>query len=107
MTLKLIEPRIKARAASRVRMLSTEGGANAAHYQSDGHKAWAAAVKRRDGYRCVTPRCDSKGRLIADHIVEITDGGARFDVANGQTLCLACHNRKTARQKASRSGGAV
>ena len=104
MALKLIEPRIKARAASRVRMLPTEGGANAAHYQSDGHKAWAAAVKRRDGYRCVVPGCDSKGRVIADHIVEITDGGARFDPSNGETLCIACHNRKTAAAKAKRLG---
>lgn len=42
-------------------------------------------------------------RLIADHIVERRDGGADFDPANIQLLCIrlnadgqgGCHNRKT------------
>ena len=31
------------------------------------------------------------------------DGGARFDVSNLQSLCVSCHNRKTARESAGRS----
>ncbi len=50
--------------------------------------------------------CQALGRLFAakvvDHIVPIKDGGARFDRANLQPLCVACHNRKTARETAGR-----
>ncbi|MBU6525936.1 HNH endonuclease [Methylocystis sp. MJC1] len=84
-------------------MLPSDGGANAAHYQSAAHKAWAAEVKQRDGHRCV--ECGAHGhgvRLIADHVVEIEDGGARLDPNNGQTLCAPCSNRKTAKAKAAR-----
>ena len=45
----------------------------------------------------------SDARLIADHVVEIEDGGAPLDVANGMTLCVACHNRKTAQARADRT----
>jgi 5-methylcytosine-specific restriction protein A len=31
----------------------------------------------------------------ADHVVAIAQGGERYDVANGQTLCVRCHGRKT------------
>jgi 5-methylcytosine-specific restriction protein A len=94
-------PTPKPRVASPV----SDGGKNAAHYHSPEHRAWAAAVKARDGYRCV--RCGAAGpgvRLIADHKIEIEDGGARFDLNNGVTLCLACHNRKTAKERATRGG---
>ena len=38
----------------------------------------------------VTPAKD------VDHIIEIEDGGEPFDLDNTQSLCRACHNRKTA-----------
>jgi 5-methylcytosine-specific restriction protein A len=41
-------------------------------------------------------------RLIADHVIEIDDGGAPLDVNNGMTLCLSCHNRKTAAARIER-----
>jgi len=41
--------------------------------------------------------------MFADHIIEIKDGGARLDPANGQSLCGKHHTIKTAEQKASRS----
>lgn len=39
---------------------------------------------------------------VVDHIVPIKDGGDRFDTANLQSLCVSCHNRKTARETAVR-----
>lgn len=33
---------------------------------------------------------------LVDHIVPIKDGGARLDSANLQSLCDACHSRKSA-----------
>jgi 5-methylcytosine-specific restriction protein A len=35
-------------------------------------------------------------------VVPLKDGGARFDRANLQPLCVSCHNRKTARETAGR-----
>ncbi len=52
--------------------------------------------------------CGAKGLLVAarvvDHVLPIKDGGARFDAANLQSLCVPCHNSKTARESAARSG---
>jgi nitrite reductase/ring-hydroxylating ferredoxin subunit len=42
--------------------------------------------------------------MFADHIVEVKDGGAKFDLANGQCLCGSCHTRKTAAARAQRMG---
>lgn len=44
--------------------------------------------------------CDGHREAQADHIVPIRAGGARYDVANGQTLCIACHARKGHRERA-------
>ena len=53
-------------------------------------------------------RCGAKGLLVparvVDHVQPIKDGGARFDTANLQSLCVPCHNSKTARESAARSG---
>lgn len=67
--------------------------------------AWrklASDVKREGGYRCDAPGCGKvfpadEWALIADHIVEIADGGAPLDRSNIQCLCRPCHARKTAR----------
>ena len=61
------------------------------------------AVKHRDGFTCQT--CGARDvRLLADHIIEIDDGGAPLDVTNGMTLCIACHNKKTTQAAQSRRG---
>ena len=48
--------------------------------------------------------CAARGRVVAavvaDHKVPLKDGGARFDAAGLQSLCISCHNRKTARETA-------
>lgn len=41
-------------------------------------------------------------RLIADHIKERQDGGALYDVNNGQALCPTCHGRKTSEARRQR-----
>lgn len=51
-------------------------------------------------------RCEQCGRtntrLYADHVHELSDGGARLDVTNVQLLCGSCHSRKTAAARAHR-----
>lgn len=66
-------------------------------------KRWARAVKRRDGYQC--QRCGYEGRpddgvMKADHRIPVAEGGAEFDLANGETLCDPCHKPKTAAEAA-------
>lgn len=72
-------------------------------YQSKEWKAAAAKAKKRAGYKCQSPGCSSSYRIIADHIVERKDGGADFDQANLQVLCMPCHNTKTAKAKTARN----
>jgi 5-methylcytosine-specific restriction endonuclease McrA len=43
---------------------------------------------------------------IVDHIKEIKDGGDRLSLENLQSMCIPCHNIKTAKEKQHR-GGAV
>ena len=52
------------------------------------------AAKRRDGFKCIS--CGSVGRLEVDHIRPVrTHPELSFDLDNLQTLCSACHTRKT------------
>lgn len=51
--------------------------------------------------------CEAQGRMrkgdVVDHITEIRDDWSkRLDTNNLQTLCYACHNRKTWKQKQAR-----
>jgi 5-methylcytosine-specific restriction endonuclease McrA len=105
MALRTLPSRLKPAAQARASFPKTEGGKNAAHYQTEEHRKWRLAVLKRDGLACV--KCGATGhgvRLIADHIRELEDGGAPLDPANGQTLCLACSNRKTAASRRTRLG---
>ncbi|WP_299133542.1 HNH endonuclease signature motif containing protein [uncultured Amaricoccus sp.] len=71
-------------------------------YRSPEWRGLAAAVKRERGARC--QRCGSGHRVIADHVIELRDGGAPLDASNLELLCQACHNAKTATARARRSG---
>ena len=63
-------------------------------YSTSQWKETAAAVRRRDGYKCV--KCGaSDGWLPVDHIVERKDGGSDYDPSNLQTVCNSCHKKKT------------
>ena len=66
-------------------------------------KAWLSLmsrIKRLRGNHC--ERCEAKGRLVGDHIVELKDGGAPLDPANVQLLCWSCHTIKTNAERAKR-----
>lgn len=76
------------------------GKTTAAVYRTAEYRRWAGAVKARDGFACRD--CGSRRSLIADHVIEIEDGGAPFDVENGLTRCAACHGRKTAAARLAR-----
>ena len=73
-------------------------------YQSAAWRAVRAAFLR-DHPLCV--QCAARGRVVAavvaDHVVPIKDGGARFDTTNCQALCISHHNAKTASETARRS----
>lgn len=77
-------------------------------YSTPEYAAWRAAVIARAGGRCQAPNCKGRHfpgqRLFADHVRELRDGGAPFDVKNGQALCGAAHSAKTAQARAARMG---
>jgi len=64
-------------------------------YSSAVWRALRLVVLRRDGYRCVVCGISvaGKGQARVDHIVRVTDGGARLDAANCRTLCASCDNQ--------------
>lgn len=80
-------------------------------YSTAEYARWRAAVIARAGGKCQDPTCAARHypgqRLFADHIKELRDGGAPFDVANGIARCGSSHTRKTAdeRAKRARAGG--
>jgi 5-methylcytosine-specific restriction protein A len=66
------------------------------YYATPEHQAWRKKVLYRAGWRCEWnedgKRCEKRApthRMIADHIVEIRDGGD--PLGEGQCLCVA-HN---------------
>lgn len=77
------------------------------HYQTPEHRAWRDEVIRRSGGVCQDPSCRHPSRarghrLFADHVVELRDGGAALDPANGLARCGSCHTTKTLAERARR-----
>ena len=71
-------------------------------YSTPEFQRWRAHVVARaggqceaidNGYRCSKARPDH--RVYADHIIELRDGGAPFDLNNGRCLCASHHELKT------------
>ncbi|OON87798.1 HNH endonuclease [Pyramidobacter sp. C12-8] len=63
----------------------------------------------RNAYIRKHPLCEEcmrNGRIavakVVDHIVEIKDGGPTTQWSNLQSLCMACHNAKTLKEKENR-----
>lgn len=53
-------------------------------------------VFQRDGYQC--QECGLRGQVLeCDHKLPLAEGGTD-DPSNLQTLCVACHFAKTARE---------
>ena len=66
-------------------------------------KGWRTAVFERDDYTCV--KCGDRSRkghgvmLNAHHIKRFADfPNLRFDINNGVTLCVGCHDEVTGRE---------
>lgn len=63
-------------------------------YISVEYKEWRTAVFQRDGFKCLTPGCDSKEDLQAHHIYpKSLFKELVLVVENGITLCKSCHSR--------------
>jgi 5-methylcytosine-specific restriction protein A len=63
-------------------------------------KLRAQAIQRDNG--CSISGCH-RGNLHADHIIEVKDGGAFWDINNLQVLCKEHHDAKTLTVKAGRA----
>src|SRR5512139_49459 len=73
------------------------------HYLTPQHVQWSQEVRKRAGYQC--EKCGRQdGRMFADHVIELKDGGNPFDPANGQCLCQSCHGLKTVKERKKRLG---
>lgn len=72
-----------------------------------GSQAWQAVRRRcleRDGFRCQIRLEGCSGRAsAADHVVELEDGGAPFDLGNLQAACRSCNTAKRNRRVAERA----
>lgn len=72
---------------------------------------WRALVRRIVKARgrqcqdinCQTPNRGHGGRVYADHVHELRDGGAPLDERNVMLMCPSCHGRKTARAREARA----
>ena len=70
-------------------------------YFNNEYPKWSKQVRQRVNYTC--EQCGrNDGRMFADHIVELKDGGAPYDLNNGQCLCGSCHTRKTVAERVRR-----
>jgi 5-methylcytosine-specific restriction protein A len=80
-------------------------------YHTAAYEAWRTTVVDRAGGWCQDQRCKTPNRkprrLFADHVIELQDGGAPFDPANGLARCGSCHTRKTAEERAKRQASQV
>lgn len=59
--------------------------------QSNRLRAWSRSVKERDGFCCV--RCGASGGYLHSHHIKSFSSfpDLRFEVSNGETLCVTCH----------------
>ena len=76
---------------------------NTKFYQST---AWRKLRKVKLEQDPLCEECLKKGihnpAKVADHIVSINQGGAALDIANLQSLCNTCHNKKSAKESHAR-----
>jgi 5-methylcytosine-specific restriction protein A len=70
-------------------------------YQSVEWRTLVRAIKAERGAFC--ERCGSNKGLIADHVIELRDGGEPLDAANVELLCGKHHGAKTSAARAARA----
>ena len=84
----------------REKVVETRPNAHVRGYCSKRHKAWRKAILNRDNFKC--NECGrishDTSKLHADHIIPIELGGPRYELSNGQTLCISCHGIKTSKE---------
>ena len=77
------------------RELSNDG-----FYNSTAWRKFARVFKQRNP---LCKECENLGIItaatVADHVLPINRGGAKFDESNIQSLCESCHNRKSAGER--------
>lgn len=69
------------------------------HHEGLDRRKWervSRLAKIRDRFRCCA--CKRFGRVETDHVVPLHLGGAKYALANLQTLCVHCHAIKTAEE---------
>lgn len=65
-----------------------------AKYRTPEYIAWRTACLKRDNYKCVVCGRGRPAPLQVDHILPWSvNVEMRFEVDNGQTLCIPCHKR--------------
>ena len=107
--IKMVKPQI-ARVDIRRVSLPVQFKRTEPFYLSPQYRVWREQVIRRAGNRCeaveLNMRCSKASpahRMFADHIHEVRDGGAPFDLGNGRCLCSAHHQIKTHAEKRART----
>lgn len=63
---------------------------------------WRKLSKELRGRHRACQVCGAQGHLIVDHLRELKDGGAPFDLANLIVVCAKCHGTKTYRARIRR-----
>jgi hypothetical protein len=108
--MKRLKPLVKAFDGRVAKQLPKEADAE---LLTEEHKQWRLYVCRRAGWRCEwlidglrCRKASPEHRMVADHIVDREDGGALFDPANGQCLCVQHNTIKGIRSRALRAAGA-
>lgn len=74
-------------------------------YQSAPWRGLVKDIKAQRGSWC--ERCGSTKGLIADHVIELKDGGAALDPSNVELLCARHHGAKTQAARLARAQGRV
>ncbi|MEU3826462.1 HNH endonuclease [Streptomyces sp. NPDC029080] len=65
-------------------------------------RKWRAARRRQLDAEPDCRRCGERATQV-DHIVPLSEGGSKWDPANWQSLCGACHDIKSAEDRRRRT----
>ncbi|MGI9460517.1 MAG: HNH endonuclease [Pirellulales bacterium] len=84
----------------REKVIEARPNAHQRGYCSRQHRAWRKAILNRDNFKCrgCGRVLHDSSQLHADHIIPIEEGGPRYSLDNGQTLCISCHGIKTSKE---------